>query len=91
MNLQFNLLKEMRVGILVYILSATMQYNKRQEINTYRASLIYLCHAYFKHADWYSCQSLILWSFCCIPGNTTGLTQANRYQTSVPQPCNKPA
>ena len=31
MNLQFNLLKEEGVGILVYILSATMQYNKRQE------------------------------------------------------------
>ena len=91
MNLQFSLLKEKRVGILVYILSATMQDNKRQEKNTYRASLIYLCHAYFKHADWYICQSLILWSFCCLLGNTTGLTQANRYQTSVPQPCNKPA
>ena len=88
LNLQVNLLKEKREGILVYILSAITNDKKK---NTYRAGLIYFCHAYFKHADWYSCQSLILWSFCCLPGNTTGLTQANRYQTSVPQPCNKPA
>ena len=87
-NLQF--IKGKLAGIFVDILRAT-QYNKRQEINTYRASLIYLCHAYLKHVDWYICQSLILWSFCCFPGNTAGLTQANRYQTSVPQPCNEPA
>ena len=67
-----------------------MQYNKRQK-NTYRASLIYLRHAYLKHVDWYICQSLILWSFCRVPGNTAGLTQANRYQTTVPQPYNEPA
>ena len=67
-----------------------MQYNKRQK-NTYRASLIYLRHAYLKHVDWYICQSLILWSFCRVPGNTAGLKQANRHQTTVPQPYNEPA
>ena len=58
---------------------------------TYRASFVYLCHVYLKHADRYICKSLILLSFCCLPGNTARLTQANRYQTSDPQTCNEPA
>ena len=58
---------------------------------TYRASFVYLYHVYLKHADWYICKSLILLSFCCLPGNTARLTQANRYQTSDPQTCNEPA
>ena len=57
----------------------------------YQTSCVHLCHVHLKHADWYICKSLILLSFCCLPGNTARLTQANRYQTSVPHPCNKPA
>ena len=73
---------------------AHSQCNETQQTTrkiTYRTSFVYLCHAYLKHVDWYICKSLILLSFFCLPGNAARLTQANRYQTSVPQPCNEPA
>ena len=58
---------------------------------TYRTSFVYLCRPHLKNTDWYICKSLILLSFCCLPGNTARLRKANRYQTSVPQPGNEPA
>ena len=68
-----------------------MQYNKLQE-KLLTGPVLFTCAMHISNTligtsanRWYCCR------FACLPGNTARLRKANRYQISVPQPCNEPA